>query len=63
MQVPANRIGYPGSLTLAQRKMTREGITPAVFVPFAVFHLGVPGKHDYLWAGLRLAGAVDFICR
>jgi len=63
LQVPANRIGYAGGITLAQLKITQEVITLAVFVPFAVVVMGQPLKWDYLWAGLCLVGAVYFIFR
>ncbi len=63
VQVPANRIGYNGSFTLAQLKITQEIITLAVFVPFAVIYMGAPLKLDYLWAGCCMAGAVFFIFR
>ena len=62
IQVPANRIGY-GSMTLAQLKILQEVITLAVFVPFAVWYMGVPLKLDYVWAALCMAGAVFFIFR
>ena len=42
VQVPANRIGYHGSFTLSQLKITQEVITLCVFVPFAVYYMGVP---------------------
>ena len=35
LQVPANRIGYAGGLSLAQLKILQEVITLAIFVPFA----------------------------
>ena len=63
LQVPANRIGFASGWSLAQLKITQEVITLAVFVPFAVFYMGVPLKLDYLWAGCCLAGAVYFIFR
>jgi len=63
VQVPANRIGYHGSFSLAQLKITQEVITLAVFVPFAVLYMKAPLKLDYLWAGCCLAGAVFFIFR
>ncbi len=63
VQVPANRIGYHGSLTLAQLKIIQEVITLAVFVPFAIFYMNLPPKLDYLWAGLCLLGAVYFMFR
>lgn len=62
IQVPANRIGY-GYFSLAQLKIIQEVITLVVFVPFAVWYMGVPLKLDYLWAGCCLAGAVFFIFR
>ncbi|EHR71915.1 hypothetical protein BurJ1DRAFT_3100 [Burkholderiales bacterium JOSHI_001] len=63
LQVPANRIGFAGGITLAQLKILQEVITLSVFVPFAVFYMGQPLKLDYLWAGLCLVGAVYFIFR
>ncbi len=63
LQVPANRMGYLGGLSVAQLKIGQEVVTLAVFVPFAVFYLGQPLKLDYLWAGLCLLGAVYFIFR
>ena len=36
VQVPANRIGYHGTLTLSQLKIIQEVITLTVFVPFVV---------------------------
>ena len=63
VQVPANRIGYNGTFSLAQLKITQEVITLAVFVPFAVFYMGTSLSWNYLWAGCCLAGAVFFIFR
>jgi uncharacterized protein (DUF486 family) len=63
LQVPGNRIGFAGGITLAQLKITQEVITLAVFVPFAVVLMDQPLKLDYLWAGLCLVGAVYFIFR
>src|SRR5439155_1839335 len=63
LQVPANRIGYAGGLSLAQLKILQEVITLAVFVPFAVVVMQQPLKLDYLWAALCLVGAVYFIFR
>ena len=51
LQVPANRIGFAGGLSLAQLKIMQEVITLAVFVPFAVLYMHQPLKLDYLWAG------------
>jgi uncharacterized protein (DUF486 family) len=63
LQVPANRIGYAGGVSLAQLKILQEVITLAVFVPFAILYMGQELKWDYLWAGLCLMGAVYFIFR
>ena len=63
LQVPANRIGFAGGISLAQLKILQEVITLAVFVPFAMYYMGQPLKWDYLWAGLCLLGAVYFIFR
>jgi uncharacterized protein (DUF486 family) len=63
LQVPANRIGFGGGISLAQLKITQEVITLAVFVPFAVLYMGQPLKLDFLWAGLCLVGAVYFVFR
>ena len=61
LQVPANRTGYAGGLTLAQLKILQEVITLAVFVPFAMLYMGEAPKWNYLWAALCLLGAVYFI--
>ena len=61
LQVPANRIGFAGGVSLAQLKILQEVITLAVFVPFAMFYMGEGLKLNYLWAGLCLLGAVYFI--
>lgn len=63
LQVPANRIGFAGGITLAQLKILQEVITLAVFVPFAILYMGEGLKWNYLWAGLCLVGAVYFIFR
>jgi hypothetical protein len=63
LQVPANRIGHAGGITLAQLKITQEVITLAVFIPFAVLYMHQPLKLDYFWAGLCLVAAVYFIFR
>lgn len=63
LQVPANRIGFAGGITLAQLKIMQEVITLAVFVPFAMFFMQQPFKLDFVWAGLCLVGAVYFIFR
>jgi uncharacterized protein (DUF486 family) len=63
LQVPANRIGYAGGLTLAQLKILQEVITLAIFVPFAMLYMNQGLKWDYLWAAICLMGAVYFIFR
>ena len=63
LQVPANRIGFAGGLSLPQLKIAQEVITLSVFVPFALIFMDQPLKLDFLWAGLCLLGAVYFIFR
>ena len=63
LQVPANRIGYEGGLTLAQLKILQEVVTLAVFAPFAMLYMGERLSWNYLWASLCLVGAVYFIFR
>ena len=63
LQVPGNRIGYQGGLSLAQLKIMQEVITLVVFVPFALFFMKQPLRLDFLWAGLCMLGAVYFIFR
>ena len=63
LQVPANRIGYHGGMTLPQLKMLQEVITLTVFLPFSVFFLKEAPRLDYLWAALCMVGAVYFIFR
>ena len=63
LQVPGNRIGYAGGISLAQLKIMQEVITLTVFVPFALFYMNEPFKLDYLWAALCMLGAVYFIFR
>jgi len=63
LQVPANRIGFAGGISLAQLKILQEVITLVVFVPFAILYMGEGFKLDYLWAALCLVGAVYFIFR
>ncbi|KQV78763.1 DMT family protein [Rhizobacter sp. Root1221] len=63
LQVPANRVGHAGGLSLAQLKITQEVVTLAVFVPFAVLYMDQPFKLDFVWAGLCMVGAVYFIFR
>ena len=61
LQVPANRIGYAGNLSLGQLKIIQEVITLCVFAPFALFYMHQPMRLSYLWAALCLVGAVYFI--
>ena len=63
LQVPGNRIGFAGGMTLAQLKITQEVITLLVFAPFALVVMKEPLKLDFLWAGLCLVGAVYFVFR
>ena len=63
LQVPGNRIGYEGGMSLAQLKIAQEVITLCVFVPFALVFMKQPLKLDFLWAGLCLVGAVYFVFR
>jgi uncharacterized protein len=61
LQVPANRIGFGGGISLAQLKIMQEVITLCVFVPFAVLFMDQGLKWNYLWAALCMVGAVYFI--
>ena len=61
IQVPANRTGYTGGLSLAQLKILQEVITLSVFIPFAMLYMNQGLKLNYVWAGLCLVGAVYFI--
>ena len=63
IQVPANRIGYAGGLTLAQLKIMQEVITLSVFVPFSIIYMKEGLKLNFLWAALCMTGAVYFIFR
>jgi uncharacterized protein (DUF486 family) len=63
LQVPANRIGHAGGMSLGQLKILQEVITLAVFVPFAWLYMKEPVRLNYLWAGLCLCGAVFFVFR
>ena len=61
IQVPANRIGHDGHLSLAQLKILQEIITLSIFVPFSVIYMKEPLRWNYLWAGLCMVGAVYFM--
>jgi len=63
IQVPGNRLGYEGGLTLAQLKIMQEVITLSVFVPFSILYMKEGFKLDFLWAGLCMVGAVYFMFR
>ena len=63
IQVPANRIGHAGHVSLAQLKIMQEVITLAVFVPFSMIYMKEPLKLNFLWAALCMTGAVYFIFR
>lgn len=61
LQVPANRIGHAGNLSLAQLKILQEVITLSVFVPFSLLYMKEPVKWNFLCAGICMIGAVYFI--
>jgi uncharacterized protein (DUF486 family) len=61
LQVPANRIGYAGGLSIAKLKILQEVITLTVFVPFSMLYMGQAFRWNYVWAGLCMVGAVYFI--
>ena len=63
LQVPANRTGCVGGVTLALFKITQALITLALLVPFTVFSMGQPLKLDDLWTGVCLVGAGCFVFR
>ena len=61
LQVPANRLGHAGGVTLAQLKIMQEVITLSVFVPFALFYMNEPLRWNHLAAGICLVLAVVFV--
>ena len=61
LQVPANRLGHAGGVTLAQLKIMQEVITLSVFVPFALFYMNEPRRWNHLAAGVCLVLAVVFV--
>ena len=61
LQVPANRLGHAGGVTLAQLKIMQEVIALSVFVPFSILYMKEPIKLNFLWAALCMLGAVYFI--
>lgn len=58
IQVPANRIGYGGALTLPQLKILQEVVTLCVFVPFSIYYMNERIGWNYALAGLFMIGAV-----
>ena len=61
IQVPANRIGYAGGMTLAQLKVIQEIITLTVFVPFAMIYMKESLSWNHLAAGVCLVLAAVFV--
>ena len=61
LQVPANRLGHAGGVTLAQLKIMQEVITLSVFVPFALFYMNEPLRWNHLAAVVCLVLAVVFV--
>ena len=61
LQVPANRLGHAGGVTLAQLKIMQEVITSSVFVPFALFYMNESLRWNHLAAGVCLVLAVIFV--
>ena len=61
LQVPANRLGHAGGVTLAQLKIMQEVITLSVFVPFALFYMNESLRWNHLAAGVCLILAVIFV--
>ena len=61
IQVPANRLGHAGGITLAQLKIMQEIITLGVFVPFSIIYMKEGFRWNFVWAGLCMVGAVYFI--
>jgi uncharacterized protein len=59
LMVPANRLGS-SRLDLTQLEVLQEVITLAIFVPFAILVMKQSVRLNFLWAGLRLCGAVYF---
>ncbi len=58
IQVPANRIGYGGALSVAQLKILQEIVTLSVFVPFSIYYMNERIGWNYALAGLFMLGAV-----
>ena len=60
LQVPANRLGHAGGVSLAQLKIMQEVITLSVFVPFAMFYMNESLRWNHIAAGVCLVLAVVF---
>ena len=62
VQVPANRIGHAGGISLMQLKILQEIITLSVFVPFTLLYMREDIKvWNFICAALCMVGAVYFI--
>ena len=61
LQVPANRLGHAGGVTLAQLKIMQEVITLSVFVPFAMIYMNESLRWNHIAAGACLVLAVVFV--
>ena len=61
LQVPANRLGHAGGVSLAQLKIMQEVITLSVFVPFAMFYMNESLRWNHIAAGVCLVLAVVFV--
>jgi len=61
LQVPANRLGHAGGVSLAQLKIMQEVITLSVFVPFAMFYMNESLRWNHIAAGACLILAVVFV--
>ena len=61
LQVPANRLGHAGGVSLAQLKIMQEVITLSVFVPFAMFYMNESLRWNHIAAGVCLILAVIFV--
>ncbi|MBE6403103.1 MAG: hypothetical protein E7039_05215 [Lentisphaerae bacterium] len=61
LQVPANRLGHAGGVTLAQLKIMQEVITLSVFVPFALIYMNESLRWNHIAAGVCLVLAVVFV--
>ena len=61
LQVPANRLGHAGGVSLAQLKIMQEVITLSVFVPFAMIYMNESLRWNHIAAGACLVLAVVFV--